>query len=167
MKNFELKLPKETKDEYGYTPSENREIEKELTKAPPGKWANFVNDNIKYKKTEKAIAAESQKKHLKELIQFGLENSSEPVIKNPIMRKALEPKPFKISKKIKPITKPVKPVAPIQWDWRLAPWYDHPADDDAPIDEKAKLNLNRKANKGYGLSEDFVVQKLKENLKNF
>ena len=34
-----------------------------------------------------------QKKHLKELILFGLENSSEPVIKNPIMRKALEAKP--------------------------------------------------------------------------
>tara|TARA_R110000824_G_scaffold160399_3_gene335150 strand:+ start:2539 stop:3180 length:642 start_codon:yes stop_codon:yes gene_type:complete len=31
--------------------------------------------------------------HLKELIKFGLENSSETVIKNPVMRAALEPKP--------------------------------------------------------------------------
>lgn len=151
MKNFELILPKETRDEYGYTPSQNREIEKELTKARPGNLANFVNDNIKYKKTDK------------ELIKFVLENSSEPVIKNKIMRTALEPKSLKISKKNKPITKPVKPVAPIQWDWRLAPWYHYPADKDAPKDKKAKLNLNKKASKGHGLSEDFVVQKLKEN----
>lgn len=163
MKNFELNLPKETTDEYGYTPSENREIEKELTKAPPGKWVNFVNENIKYKKSKKVIEAEAKKKDLAKMIKFVLENSSEPVIKNKTIRAALEPKPLKISKKNKPITKPVKPVAPIQWDWRLAPWYHYPADKDAPKDKKAKLNLNKKASKGHGLSEDFVVQKLKEN----
>jgi len=37
----------------------------------------------------------ADKKHLKDLIVFGLENSSEPVIKNPVMRKALEAKPKK------------------------------------------------------------------------
>ena len=35
----------------------------------------------------------ADKKHLKDLIVFGLENSSEPVIKNPVMRAALEAKP--------------------------------------------------------------------------
>lgn len=165
MKN--IKTPAQTRDEYGYTPSQKKEIEKVLTrpKAPPGLWAKFVKDNEKSDKLIAAKAAEktAQEKHLKELILFGLENSSEPVIKNPVLRKALEPLPFKISKKIKPLTKPVKPVAPIQWDWRLAPWYHYPADDDAPKDEETKLNLNRKAKKGHGLSEDFVVQKLKEN----
>ena len=35
----------------------------------------------------------AQKKHLKKLIKFGLEESQEAVIKNPVMRNALEPKP--------------------------------------------------------------------------
>ena len=37
-----VKLPAETKDEFGYTPSQNKEIEKQMTKpkAPPGLWKN-------------------------------------------------------------------------------------------------------------------------------
>ena len=35
----------------------------------------------------------AQKQHLKKLIKFGLEESQEAVIKNPVMRAALEPKP--------------------------------------------------------------------------
>ena len=123
MIDFELKLPAEKKDEFGYTPSQNRQIEKQLTRPSPpkGLWKNFVKHS---KETnDPAIAAaralvESnklaeketpkqtwerldknekirQKKHLKDLIVFGLENSSEPVIKNPVMRKALEAKPKK------------------------------------------------------------------------
>jgi len=163
MKNFELKLPKETKDEYGYTPSQKKEIEKVLTRDTSKSkraWKNWVKEN---EEEDKVIAAKSQKKYLAKLIKFGLEESQEPVIKNPVLRAALEPLPFKISKKIKPISKSVKAVAPIQWDWRLAPWYHYPTDDDAPKDEETKLNLNRKAKQGHGLSEDFVVQKLKEN----
>ena len=52
-----VKLPAETKDEFGYTPSQNKEIEKQLTKpsAPPGLWKNFVKES---KKTnDPAIAA--------------------------------------------------------------------------------------------------------------
>ena len=123
MIDFKLKLPPEEKDENGYTPSQNKEIEKVLTRPSPpkGLWKNFVKHS---KETnDPAIAAaralvESnklaeketpkqtwerfdknekirQKKHLKDLIVFGLENSSEPVIKNPVMRKALEAKPKK------------------------------------------------------------------------
>ena len=121
--DFELKLPKEQKDEFGYTPSENKVIEKQLTRPSPpkGLWKNFVKASKKTDNKEEALAqaliesnklAEKespkqtwerldknekirQKKHLKDLIVFGLENSSEPVIKNPVMRKALEAKPKK------------------------------------------------------------------------
>jgi len=123
MIDFELKLPPEKRDEFGYTPSENRVIEKQLTrpKPPKGLWKNFVKASEKTDNKDEALAqaliesnklAEKespkqtwerldknekirQKKHLKDLIVFGLENSSEPVIKNPIMRKALEAKPKK------------------------------------------------------------------------
>ena len=93
--NFEVKLPAEKKDEFGYTPSQNKEIEKILTRPSPPKdtWKNFVKAN---EDADKRIARkDADKKHLKEMILFGLENSSEPVIKNPVMRKALEAKPKK------------------------------------------------------------------------
>ena len=60
------------------------------------------------------------KKHLKDLIVFGLENSSEPVIKNPVMRAALEakprPKPFKVVPKI-------KHTGPVKIDFKLDPMH--------------------------------------------
>ena len=100
MIDFELKLPPEQKDELGYTPSQNKVIEKQFTKPspPPGTWKRFVKaneeaDKVIAAKAAKAAEAAKEKKHLKELILFGLENSSEPVIKNPVMRAALEAKP--------------------------------------------------------------------------
>jgi len=101
MIDLELKLPPEQKDEFGYTPSENRVIEKTMaTMGDPksnGAWKRFVKANEEADKVIAAKAAEEakEKKHLKDLIVFGLENSSEPVIKNPVMRKALEAKPKK------------------------------------------------------------------------
>jgi hypothetical protein len=92
MIDFELKLPPEQKDESGYTPSQNKVIEKQFTKPSPpkGTWKRFVKAN---EEADKRIAAKAaEKKHLKELILFGLEHSSEPVIKNPVMRTALEAK---------------------------------------------------------------------------
>jgi len=124
--DLELNLPAEQKDEFGYTPSENKVIEKQITrpKPPPGTWKRFVKaneeadkliasnklaekespkqtwerlDSTERKRQEvvkKELAEKAaDKKHLKDLILFGLENSSEPVIKNPVMRKALEAKP--------------------------------------------------------------------------
>jgi len=94
-----LKLPAETKDEFGYTPSQNKEIEKQLTRPtpPPGLWKNFV----KYSKetNDPAIAAnkaliesrrqqqlkrswgldkekQKQKEHYKKMVDFGIDNSS-------------------------------------------------------------------------------------------
>ena len=99
MIDFKLKLPPEIKDESGFTPSQNKEIEKQLVKPSPpkGTWKRFVKANEEADKLIAAKAAEAakEKKHLKDLIVFGLENSSEPVIKNPVMRKALEAKPKK------------------------------------------------------------------------
>ena len=102
MIDFELKLPPEQKDESGFTPSENRVIEKQFTKPSPpkGTWKRFVKaneeaDKVIAAKAAKAAEAAKEKKHLKELILFGLEHSHEPVIKNPVMRAALEPKPKK------------------------------------------------------------------------
>jgi len=99
MIDFELKLPPEQKDESGFTPSQNKVIEKQFTKPSPpkGTWKRFVKANEEADKLIAAKAAKAakaaEKKHLKELILFGLENSSEPVIKNPVMRAALEAKP--------------------------------------------------------------------------
>ena len=102
--DFELKLPPEQKDDFGYTPSQNKVIEKTMaTMGDPksnGAWKRFVKaneeaDKVIAAKAAKAAEEAKEKKHLKELILFGLENSSEPVIKNPVMRAALEPKPKK------------------------------------------------------------------------
>jgi len=119
MIDFKLKLPAEKKDSFGYTPSENRVIEKHLTRPKvnsDGAWATHMESNrlaekespketwirldSNEKKRQQVVKKElaekaADKKHLKELILFGLENDNKPVIKNPIMRKALEPKPKK------------------------------------------------------------------------
>ena len=194
MIDFELKLPAEKKDEFGYTPSQNRQIEKYITRPKlnsDGAWKRFVKAN---EEADKVIAAKAliesnklaeketpkqtwerldstekkrqetvkkelaekakEKKHLKDLIVFGLENSSEPVIKNPVMRKALEPKPKKSvnylsnnysfsenfkkqSKNIrdyKPTTKKpfkvvpkIKPGTPVKIDFNLDPMQMHTA----------------------------------------
>jgi len=52
---------------------------------------------VKKEFAAKAAEAAKEKKHLKDLILFGLENSSEPVIKNPVMRAALEAKPKSVN----------------------------------------------------------------------
>ena len=194
MIDFELKLPKEKKDSFGYTPSENRQIEKVLTRPSPPKdlWKNFYKDNEKAVKKDKALKAlvesnklaekespketwnrlnsnerkrqevvkkelaekAKEKKHLKDLILFGLENDNKPVIKNPVMRAALEPKPKKSvnylskdysfadnfkkqSKNIrdyKPTTKKpfktvpkIKPGPPVKIDFNLDPMPMHTA----------------------------------------
>ena len=134
MIDFELKLPPEQKDEFGYTPSENRVIEKQLTRPSPPKnlWKNFVKASEKTDRKDVALAqaliesnrlAEKEtpkqtwerldstekkrqqvvknelaekakdKKHLTKLYIHGMEHSQEPVIKNPVLRKALEAKP--------------------------------------------------------------------------
>ena len=89
MIDIKLKLPKEIIDENGFTPSQNRELEKYIANRPSfkesnGAWKRFVE-------SEK-LAEKKQKDHLKKLIKFGLEESSKPVIKNPVLREALEPK---------------------------------------------------------------------------
>ena len=51
-----VKLPAETKDEYGYTPSQNKEIEKQLTKdtsKSKGAWKAFFARNEKAEKEKK------------------------------------------------------------------------------------------------------------------
>ena len=125
MIDFKLKLPPEEKDENGYTPSQNKEIEKVLTRPSPPKdtWKNFVKDNEEAVRKDEALKAAKAKeqKHLKELILFGLENSSEPVIKNPVMRAALEakpkkPQPFKVVPKI-------KHTGPVKIDFKLDPMH--------------------------------------------
>ena len=56
--DFELKLPKEQKDEFGYTPSENKEIEKVITRPSPpkGLWKNFVKASEKTDRKDVALA---------------------------------------------------------------------------------------------------------------
>jgi len=82
----------------GTSPAERKAIEKVLTRdtsKSKGAWNNWVKEN---EEEDKVIAAKSQKKHLAKLIKFGLEESQESVIKNPIMRAALEPKPVQYDK---------------------------------------------------------------------
>ena len=54
-----------------------------------------------------------------------------------------EAKKILVTKKPTPI-KPLKPLDPV-YDWRLAPWYDYPEDDDAsPEEDKTKLKKEKK-----------------------
>ena len=97
------KLPDEKKDEYGFTPSQNKEIEKQLTKdtsGSKGAWKRFVESNKlaekeKPKETWNRVAGnekrrqqqvmrswglekekQKQKEHYKKLVDFGIDNSS-------------------------------------------------------------------------------------------
>ena len=58
-------------------------------------WAEGIMDRTEPKNKFGHTASQKDK----ELIKFVLENSSEPVIKNKLMRTALEAKPLKLSKK--------------------------------------------------------------------
>ena len=90
-----VKLPAETKDEYGYTPSQNKEIEKQLTKdtsKSKGAWKAFVARNERAEKEKKdtelrrkkqlmrswGLSKEQQKdkNHYKKMVDFGIDNSS-------------------------------------------------------------------------------------------
>ena len=66
----------------------------------------------------------------------GLEKRTRPTNKTPETKKIL------VAKKPTP-TKPLKPLEPF-YDWRLAPWYEYPEDDDAPAapaDDKKSLYI--------------------------
>lgn len=66
-----------------------------------------------------------------------LEERTRPTNKTPETKKIL------VAKKPTPI-KPLKPLDPL-YDWRLAPWYDYPEDDDAaPEEDKTKLKKEKK-----------------------
>ena len=67
-------------------PRDYKDAIKNITTRPSfkesdGKWKEFVEANEK-----------AEKDHLKKLIKFELEESQKPVIKNPVLREALEPK---------------------------------------------------------------------------
>ena len=53
-----VKLPAETKNEFGYTPSEEKVIEKQMTKpkAPPGLWKNYIKASEKTDNKQEALA---------------------------------------------------------------------------------------------------------------
>ena len=66
-----------------------------------------------------------------------LEERTRPTNKTPETKKIL------VAKKPTPI-KPLKPLDPL-YDWRLAPWYDYPDDDDAaPEEDKTKSKKEKK-----------------------
>ena len=64
--NVELNLPRETKNEYGYTPSQEKEIEKQMVKdtsKSKGAWAKFKSDNeIAVRKDQELKRIEQKKK---------------------------------------------------------------------------------------------------------
>ena len=76
-----------------------QEKNKPINKTSTVKAVDGSTDGVVYtSKLDQALypkpgTAPAEKKHLKELIQFGLEESQEPVIKNPTMKAALEAKP--------------------------------------------------------------------------
>ena len=64
MIDFKLKLPREEKDENGFTPSQNRDLEKYIATMPSAKeskgaWKAFVERN---KKADEAEAKNTQNK---------------------------------------------------------------------------------------------------------
>jgi len=62
-----------------------------------------------------------------------------------------EPKKVLVAKKPKPI-KPITPLDPL-YDWRLAPWYDYPEDDDAkPEEDKTRLKKKKKKKTKEGIT---------------
>ena len=64
----------------------------------------------------------------------GLEERTRPVKKTPEAKKIL------VVTKTKPV-KPLQPLDPLlDYDWRLAPWYDYPEDDDVkPEEDKTRI----------------------------
>jgi len=97
MNDLELKLPAEQKDEHGFTPSQNKEIEKQLTKdtsKSKGMWKAYTSAD-KDPNRPKNIPAldyteQMKKKHgsydnytnnnnLKSMVRFGVENSSKKI----------------------------------------------------------------------------------------
>jgi len=82
------KLPEEKKDEYGYTPSQNREIEEYLTRPKDphakGTWDRFVKFNKEEDKRRDRIEEE---KKLEKLKKFGIEESSTRAAGYPVVSK--------------------------------------------------------------------------------
>ena len=112
----ELKLPKETK----------------LTGSKMLNWVNYNNKvhgnntqpvTAEEKKVAEDVEAQQNKKWTYESWADGLEERTRPAKKAPV----------KIVKKPKPI-KPLTPLDPL-YDWRLAPWWEYPEDDDAKPEE--------------------------------
>ena len=100
------KLPAEKKDEFGYTPSQNKEIEKVITRPspPPGLWKNFVKASEKTDNKEEALAQaliESNKLAEKESPKQtwnrldSNEKKRQQVVKNELAEKAAEKKHLK------------------------------------------------------------------------
>ena len=129
MINYELKLPatpatKKTRSQI----ARDWMVDKAKRPSSDGYYEEFKKLITDARKKDEALAKE--KKHLKDLILFGLENSSEPVIKNPVMRAALEakPKPKKNINDYKPTAKKpfkvvpkIKPGPPVEIDYDLGP----------------------------------------------
>ena len=120
----ELKLPKETK----------------LTGSKMLNWVNYNNKvhgnnteplTEEEKKVAAGIEAEQNKKEKWTYTSWadGLEERTRPK-----------------KKIIKIVKKPIKPLAPLDplYDWRLAPWWEYPEDDDAkPKPEEDKTRVIR------------------------
>ena len=94
-------------------PKDYKDAMKNITTRPTfkesnGAWQRFIE-------SEK-LAEKKQKDHLKKLIKFGIEESSKPVIKNPVLREALEPKKQfnNITDRKKVAGKPINPKPNIQ-----------------------------------------------------
>ena len=92
-------------------PRDYKDAIKNITTRPSfkesnGKWREFVEADIEADK-------KAEKEYYKRLAKFGLEESSKPVIKNPVLRKALEPKKQfnNINDRRGVVKKPIKPAA--------------------------------------------------------
>jgi len=92
MKSLELPKSSEPKDEYGYTKKQNQEIERQLTKdtsKSKGAWSAFVKANTDPNKPKNIQAVEymeqmknkygSYDNYTKNLVKFGVENSSKKI----------------------------------------------------------------------------------------
>ena len=93
MKSLELpKSEAETKDEYGYTKKQNREIEKQLTKdtsKSKGAWSAFVKANTDPNKPKNIQAVEymeqmknkhgSYDNYTRKLVKYGVDNSQQKI----------------------------------------------------------------------------------------
>ena len=122
-----------------------------MTNSGREKGGRSLDDEIRKGKEEWLKKQKEKKLADKKLIKWALEESPEPIVKNPHLKKAIAAQQdakqhLKIAKKPKP-----KPV-PLEWDWRLAPWYDFPEDDDwlekpeepYPWEEETKIPIEEK-----------------------